>query len=590
MRLLFIWLLVVGCSFKPPEEKGGKSSSNLTLDLSLVDSDGDGILDFQEKEDGTDPFIADIPTFDGELFQELRVSTTLFRRIDNKEETVFFQVKKGSVLENGTQIENRDFLRRGSLFPIEKGALLARKSGFAGTGHLTTNLEASSFELYSPPRMNDSKIFPYSERLKSLASSYEYEEINLTIANHLLISSKRFGFYSNVWMDLYYYDSYEQKFIEVGSSQLLGPYDFNRSYTVGLKFRSNNKAIVKAISETGGRHLYLKIRDFEIDSEKRRFKNILEKVIKKSVPVIISNQDGYLVRYIGINGKPSGLKEILSKATKEEIKLLSGNLVGIGPQTNNSTLEVGPYGESSIIERKWFVTTNEISNSPTVYSFSPGEPVVISYFSESDPFDLIPSYFSNYASSEKAGNLKIFDTLARNLIDLRLSIKPIKYHGKSNRVKTAADCNVSATSSLCFYYNIETLDLKGLSASPVFSIIEIKLNNKTYRLDELLASKMASFRTKNTDTFEIKFNRSILKELKNSAGVTVAISSIKPNTTVCDGIKYCEDNGKGCQTQFAAPPICTKGSTVGSGYRLIDNTTKSQFPIIGELFLTVEYI
>src|SRR5690606_18552547 len=78
--LLAILMTNVACSFKSPDHD--KKAQSRTVDelkpeeLKNIDSDGDMVNNYDEKMNGTDPFVADIPKVDVSFLQDYAIEVT----------------------------------------------------------------------------------------------------------------------------------------------------------------------------------------------------------------------------------------------------------------------------------------------------------------------------------------------------------------------------------------------------------------------------------------------------------------------------------------------------------------------------------
>lgn len=578
---LSIFSLGAGCSFKPTDED--KQLQQLTANEAM-DSDGDGKTDLEEQKSGENPFIADVPIFNGDFFQEMKVTTFLYNPGNNNEETVSFQVRKDFASENGTPYEERDFLSQSTQYILEQNSLLAKRSSYRGF-HQVSDIGNDQLEYYSSPRMNDLKIFPYSSRIALLSETHQFEGIEFSVLNRLNFSFKGAQTFTDITINLYWFDDQRREFILIGSDFLKGVYQFNRDYHVPLTFKSNDKSLVKSISINGGRYLYLKVVDFKIVEMNRFYGQILDGVKEKSIPVMVSAR----VQHIGLNGRPTDLKTILDRAVIDQVQIINNKIVRIGTQNDSVTIENDPYGDRSEVENKWFLLTNEIGNNPFSYSFSPQDTIALSYLSNRNSLDIIPSYFGSIASTENYQILKTINVLKNNFLDIRLNLRPSFVTYPINSVTRLLTCNSTPLSKSCFEFKHEVKTLKGIQALKASSFIYVMINDTEFRLDQLIDQKHASFRVKNSEVIEIKFNESLISKFSESNGITITFSTKSTKAQGCTGMKICESNQNGCEKYGSAFPTCEEEAQ-NNFYILKDLTQKTFYPISGETFFSIEYI
>lgn len=577
-----------GCSFKKPDDKKSGSTREEFKINPNQDSDGDGKTDLDERKTGENPLIADVPTFQGDFFQEMKVTTHFYNSAANTQEAVSFQVRKDVVRENGTPIEERDFLDKGREFLFEQSHLLANKNSYRGF-HYPTDFSIEDIGYHAPPRMNDLKIFPFSQKVFYLSQKNDFEEMDFVVSNRINFKYHGAKTYTDLVVDLFWFDNIKMEFILVGTDFLKGVYQFNQDYTVPLTFSSNIKPLVKEISENGGRFLYIKIRDFKIIETGQFYMQILSSVSNKSIPVLFSDEEKDSIVYVGTNGRTSGLHEILGIALKDDVQVLNSKIVRIGDRSESVSIERDPYGASESVEKKWHLLTNEISNSPFTYSFAPTDLITLSYISGNRPFALIPSYFGTVISSEKPRDLKTVKIKTSNLLDMRLNFRPQEVTVPVNKVLQVFPCHQTPLAKSCFEYSYKLEKLKGIQALQVTSLVYVTLNGTEFRLDKLLDEKLASFRVKNSEVIEIKFNSGILSKSPESTGTTISFSTKITSIPGCTGIKICESSGDGCNRFLASPPTCEDAGS-NTFYNLHDQTLKTLHPVNGEAFFSIEYI
>jgi hypothetical protein len=584
----FLILLVIlsSCSFKHPDQSS-KSSDPLSVDSSL-DSDGDGVPDPQEVLNGSNPFVADIPNFQGEFFSEMKVTTTFFDPTSNQTKEVSFQVRRNLTSENGSPVEERDFLSKGTQFFSEQNALLAKKAGYQ-VSYLSADLNAEDIGYYAPPRMNDRNIFPFSEKVLDLSRTMEFEEINFTISNRMLFSYLNSQTYSDLVFDLYWYDDTQKTFKLIGSEFLNGSYLFNEEYIVPLHFKTGIKELVREISVAGGRFLYLKLRDFKILETGKFFKQIISEVKEKSVPILFYDGDSEVLKYVGVNGQSLGLEEILKRSLSEKFLIMNSKVISIGKKTEENTIERDAFKESTEVKYRWQILTSEISNNPFSYSFGLNDVISLSYLSSENGFGLIPSYIGASISSSFPKTIKTIKVLSSGLTDLRINLRPKSVAFTQQNITRSSPCSFGSGASPCWKYETQTVTLSGIQALPISGLIYLNINGVEFRLDDLINQKDALYRIKNSEVIEFKLKNSLLNKIAPSPGLTITFFTKASSVITCSGYKSCESRAGSCDKYLNNPPSCTETSN-SNFYQLEDHTQKSEAPIVGESFMSIEYI
>lgn len=568
------------CSFKKQDDNRSVTLNEELRSESNQDSDGDLILDNEDIS----PFVADLPFFEGDFFQEMKVTTHFYNSVDHRSDSATFHVKKDLTALNGVPAEERDFLGNSSQFLFEESAISIKRNSLKGF-HYTIDHSIEDLGYYSAPRLNDAKVFPYSQKISTLSKSYQFEAIDISIVSRLRMNYERASFYKDIWFDLYWYDDMSRSFRLIDSALLNGSFNFNQDYTVSLQFRSSNAKLTKEISEGGGRFIYLKVRDFNIPHQGYFYNQLLDSVKTKSVGVMYSDGMNTQLKFIGINSQPQSLKTIFERFALPEYSIDGSEILKVGTKTNFTGLEHDPYGMNSLVENKWFISTNEISNNPFSYSFSPKDLVVLSYLSNSQFSDIIPSYFGITMNSKSTDIQKTIKILKQNLKDLRINLRPITVTTPVN-TSTVQLCEGH---KVCFTYNYTVRTLSGLNAFPGTSFIFLTINSKEFSLAELISKKLAEVRLKNSQFYEIRLTGGILNSIPDSNGVTITFTAKPAIVNGCTGTKYCESAGDGCQRLLTYPPSCEESGD-HTGYTLKDFTKKTPHEVTGEMFLSVEFI
>ncbi len=581
--ILILLLQIIGCSFKNPADN--KTSTQLNVDSSNLDSDGDGILDSDEVAKGLNAFVANIPSFQGEFFSEMKLTTSFYDRATNKSKDVSFQVRKNVTRENGTPVEERDFLAQGTQFLTEQNALLAKKSNFK-LSSLILDITEETIGLYAPPRMNDLQIFPFSEKVMDLSTSHQFESMDFAISNRMKFNYINSQTYTDLVFDLFWYDDNQKSFKLIGTDFLSGSYLFNEEYVVPLQFSSNDKDLVREISLSGGRFLYLKLRDFKIQETGKFYRQILTQVKEKSVPVLYYDGETEVLKYVGVNGKSAGLVQILNNSLSEKFYISNSKILSIGKKVEQTTIERTPFNEGEAVQYQWQILTNEISNNPFGYSFGPGDVITLSYLSSEGRFNLIPSYIGASISSSLPKAIKTIKVLSSNLGDIRLNLRPHSVTYSKQNISRLLPCNIA---NLCWQYSSETATVTGVEALQLSGLIYLTINGIEFRLDDLISSKDALFRIKNSEVIEVKLKNSLISKLPRSNGLAISFS-IKPSlVTTCSGVKTCTSPRQDCDRYLASPPTCNEANN-SELYQIHDLTQKSLMPITGDGFLSIEYI
>jgi hypothetical protein len=349
VTLTTILTLFCSCS----SNKSPENTAPIAAASQVLDSDGDTRSDDQEKFEGTDPFIADVPK---------PVIT-----IDPKS-------KLEVVGEAGDKIDFR---------------LLASKENFLKTMALGLAARHGAVSTSStlPGELNYNwKSFPSKESLKaSDRASLKLEvknkkarfRLNLTIEVGLP-DRKLFRSVTDPILSLYFRK-------KDGTKDLLKSIEFDRHIIAGVKesFQIHlddlpMEARSAFLSEEN--FLIAEFTDFYIPQLKSSYRQLMAKTLEKTVPVVVSMPTKTTLYFASASG-PKNFTGITKSIFSENIKIETNAVTKVGELENTlanyETLdEIKDYPSSG----KWFVATNDINKHFLDYEFRSGDLIVLSYF------------------------------------------------------------------------------------------------------------------------------------------------------------------------------------------------------------------
>ena len=385
--LLLILLLSIGaCSFKAPE-KDNKNA--LHVDLSKMDSDGDGLTDNIDSE----PFIADIPSFDGEMLEEIKITSSFYNRLKNDTKETELIVKSDNeelvLKKGGSYIKNL----------VEDSSILATVS----VSSLILPLSENDLNLYSAPIITDGVAHDFMGMSFDLKSQgYELDNVEFELRNRINLKSDRFKSFRDIILDVYSYD-YQTKRLEfLDSFKNVGSFEFNKDHHLDIpSIKTRNTRIMDNSVLKAGKFLYVKIKDYYIPEINLNYSDLLKEIKKKTTPIVVNSPEEFKTYYVGTNGNPTPVTELISKSLKEDYEIGEGKFI------KYKEFPVGEYrvetgdGERQNILSKWFVATNEINNNPFSYSFYPSDLVVLNYSKSTDPVFMAKNVVSTLSDTQK---------------------------------------------------------------------------------------------------------------------------------------------------------------------------------------------
>ena len=581
-------VLLPSCSFKKPSESKGVVQQISGLSTTDPDSDGDGITDSEEIKNGTNPLIAQVPEFKGKFFEELKLKVNFYRRSDNSSFSTTFHVKNTMVNEGGVRLEERDYISYGSEFLAEDAAKQVNKVSFFGS-HLKSSIDKSYLNLFSPPRMNDKRVLPFSKNVKEILEFAEYDSIDFTLSNGLHFSDLSNNSLTDLIIDLVWYNEIEKKLVTIGSDFVKGTYQFNKTYNaVPFSFKLSNKEIAKRIVDGGARNIFIKIRDFRIVETGVFYKQIIQSVLEKSVPVVISNGESVKTVFVGLGGGNKGFQDILSMGLDTKFLVQNSRLMTIGEKTEKVEISVDAFGNSQNMTSRWFVVTNEIHNNPFTYSFSASDIIVLSYNKNMVDFNLVPSYFSLSLSDSKYTEPKTVYIQRSNFPYFRLGLKTESFEGHIQNGKSSDNCN--GIGNYCWDMFSSPISSKGQSAKEASALVEVVINNKTFNLYDLYQKALIKLIPRNEEISDVYFDPSILEDVRSGTNLTITVQKAKSNSrSYCTGKVFCTSSYFECSQLNPLNNQCL-GSGEFDRYIINDQTTKTNQTFKASLLMSIEYL
>lgn len=407
LNILLCLALITSCSFKKEEKKDRSSKDQLRTDITqdTTDSDGDGVTDQDELKASTDPFIADVPTFQGEFFKELKVNIELYNKISKGYENIKWVIKDGKTKLSWEAEEMPS--PHGSLYMETLLKNYATNVSFKKNNFRFFDYNEGIFS-YSSPNLFEDTLFSISNQLIGLSrQGYQINRAEAVILSKFQITSKKYQSFRNPVFDIYYKSKNREGLIFIESKRIDGTYSFNEDNDVYIHFESTDPQIINEALLSGGASFFLKLRDFVIYDTGETYSSILEKVQSKSVPVTIAyTQQGEAEKttvetiYVGINGEPKRLKEILKISLKDEVLMTDLSI----DQVRGLSNRIRSYGESGQNETlKWFVGASDIEDNVYSHKFNPNQGIGLAYISdkkiEKKPIFVSRSTLSNGLSS-----------------------------------------------------------------------------------------------------------------------------------------------------------------------------------------------
>lgn len=390
MSYLLFLLFIFGCSFKPSE----KSTIAQSEIQSKLDSDGDQLVNKMDEQ----PYIADIPMFRGEMLEEIKINPSFYNRALDKFEHAEFVIK--------SEDEDSVIKRSGSYTKniAEDVSAYAERS----QNNLVIPLSREDLNLFSAPIIADG----IAHNFMSITSDYEskgyfLDSVDFEIRNRIHFQSERFKNFRDLILEVYFYDYQTKKMEFLDSFKNTGSFEFNKDHLLDIgSIKTRNIRIMDNSVLKAGKFLFVKIKDFYLPDLKINYSDLLKEVQKKSIPIVLNSPEGFETFYVGVDGRPTDLKEVIQKSLKDSFEIDENRFI------KYKEFPVGEYrqdtaeGERINVQSKWHIVTNEINNNPFSYSFLPSDIIVLNYSRSTDPVFIAKNVASAFCETKKETVLK----------------------------------------------------------------------------------------------------------------------------------------------------------------------------------------
>lgn len=505
--ILSFVIIFSSCSFKsdnPSEQdkiqgqgqhQGNDPYSKIDFEL---DSDGDMVKDYLEKEQGRNPFLADLPELSIKFLQNYKITG----HYEGKETGQF--VIDTKVSENDPNFK----YRVGNLFVKENTYRVAASIGVFSTHHYGEIHPYDLTRVMYPK--NDPAFFhevSLSNRKYFDDENYKVQSISIDLENSVKLKSNGlFKNISNLKLRFYYFD-YEKESYEM-LEEVLVERHFNAGVMEKITITLDNVPL-NLIQENyfkKGEFIVSEIADYEIPELKTTYQKLLSSVKQKAIPVVYNIPDQTQIYYVGTNGNKAHFVDLLKIIFNDNFEIKENILTKIGQFENN--LEQYTYLQEikhQDKKGKWFLLTSGMNQHYLDYEFGSEDHLVLSYITGSElAFQNEESIFSYQENISGGDNYK--DYLLGNVTpnsEIHILIGPRNFWGTSkeqvveildekggscgrNCVKRAIYCKWEINKMLDFNGPLVfRTDFKG-----EIDKVELVIKNEVFKLSELVEKKL----------------------------------------------------------------------------------------------------
>lgn len=558
-----ICLATVSCAFKGGDQSGGSGGKGATTsDLKIdpnMDSDGDGIGDLTEIQNGSDPLIADVPILETNFFQNFKIDV-LYKKANNNSPLNF---------SISTQIRATDSsfkYKVGKLFAVDNSKFYAAKEGrFSGHSYGVIKDEDFSWVKYPTldPLMLQADVIKYRPILDNVESALDSFEAKITLESTIRLTGPRFKEIKNLNVNFYYHDFEKDSYVLLKTMNINRTFQRNINEKFSVEIENVPLALLRDSYLKHGEFLVSEIDNFFIPELDIDYKTQMARVRAKTVQVLLSTPSEETTFYVATNYSGISFLEVLKRAFIKNYEIENNVLKRIGQYENN----IGSF--EYLIEvkdkdklGKWFVLTDMFKEHFLEHKYLPNDHITLSYITGNNLASQVLSTQASYSS--KVSTLPYNETLVplgqispNSKIEIQL--KGIERFGHEAIVTPySGSFNSSGPNNTSLQYSCEWVGNKRSEFNRPFDLtinyneewgnLFLVINEEKFKLSTLIAEKKVTVRN---------LDFSYLISIED-------ISKIKP-------IKQADEN----KLSLALVPTLEKKF---QGLKLISQAGNQQFP------------
>lgn len=565
--LLIALLFSTACSFKSSKDDNKSTRSVEELkpsDLKKMDSDGDLISDYEEKERGLDPLVANFPKLSINFLQDYSIK-------------VLFEDESEFLIDTKVARDNPDFKYRiGELFLRENSHDNAAKYGrFSGVS--TGEIKQQDYTWVKYPDIDKDYYFSKTREYKYWSKN-KVKESSINLENTLkLMESPLFDTIEEVELNFYYYSYSKEAYVQLHTEKL------DRTFQSGIRedFQITiSNPPLELIEDTYFRHgefIISEVKDFYIPSLKLKYSDLMNSIKAKTIPIYKTTPFENDLNYVAINKNGEKFISVMAKLFSDKFSVQEDKLVQV-EQFSNNLSDYDYLHEVSAEDKagKWFVMTNKIKDQYLKHNFTNSDSITLSYLTGNELSKRVNERiyaFSENIQSKDNGKLYAIGNVTNNS-DIELSIFLNELEGIQLDVKNgnfyyrppncrnctgtnwsvAAEFQVNSFSSFNHQWFVKDIE-------EAKSSFEILINNKVLSLDELVAQNHATFELKGDESFNyVHITIKNLNELEviETGKENVAFVRIKPLKVgqTGEGVQINTMGGHNIDKVFHAGLVC----------------------------------
>jgi hypothetical protein len=374
--LLLLLALSTACSFKSPDKNG--NSQVRTVDelkpeeLKKIDFDGDMISNYDEKINGTDPFVADIPKVDVSFLQDYAIE-------------VVFEDESTFKIDTVVARDNPNFKYRvGDLFlkaySLNNAAKLGRFSGVSWG-----EIKQEDFSWVKYP--NTDKEYYHSKVMEfTKFKSKKIKSLTIDLENTLrLQESPYYPSIEGLEVNFYYYSHSKESFVLIHTEKIEKTFQGGVRENFAVTIENPPLELFEDSYLRRGEFIISEVKDFYAPDRKIKNSQLLASVKNKSMPVYVSTPYKNEINYVAVNEGGEKFITIMQKLYSDKFAVVDEKLTQVEQFANNlPDFKYLHEVKENDKDGNWYVMTNKIKEHYLKQTFSRTDSITLSYITGKD--------------------------------------------------------------------------------------------------------------------------------------------------------------------------------------------------------------
>lgn len=383
--LICVFIVCFSCSFKKNDESVNsdevKSEVNIEA-LKSIDSDGDFINDFEEKNLGLDRFVANFPRLKTSFMQDYNISIVF-----DDESTMEMDTKVGRNNPNFKYRIGDIFLRENSL---KNAASIGRFDGFSWG-----NIKQEDYSWVKYPDID--KDFYHSKVREFNNINMPIKDITITLENSLkLLENPLYRSVEKIEVSFYYYSHKKEHYYKIHKEILDQTFQMGTNEQFQIIISDPPQDLIEDNYFRKGEFIIAEIEDFYIPDLKMTYKTLMASIKNKSMAVYRLTPLETNIDYVAVEDNDSFV-DIMAKLYAGKFEIQNDRLVRIEQFHNNlkNYTYLSELAESDK-EGSWFIMTNKLKDHYLKHEFQPSDSITLSYITGTElsknPMESVFSY------------------------------------------------------------------------------------------------------------------------------------------------------------------------------------------------------